>query len=760
MSLLGPLFLVALPLVGLPILLHFYRGRQVDTVEWGAMHFLVDAVSDGRRWEKLEELLLMLLRVAAIAALIFALAQPLVRGSWLGAHATRDVILVIDDSLSTAVEIDGESVSNLLREQAAEIIDDLSAEDHVQLLAAAGGGRWITRDPISATSLGKRQLLELIEGLKPTEGDAAILDCLQIAARLDPTEGSTARLLVVVSDGQAQTLTPQDSEAWNAWSGVVSNAEPPISVSVLDCGLGDAVPGNLAIGNVSASRTVVRKGETINLSADIANFGDQQSGDIVVEWKVADRLIASSKVNSLSVGEIGQTKASTKVDWNGPQPVTATLAAAHDDALVLDNTATIVIEASEREPILIVEDTTADITLSEDQEAGRIIPASQHLMASLGYLNGKPQAWHSVYEPQVVDAAGLAAANLADYRAVVIVTPGVIDASEIDRLQGYVAVGGGVWLTLDGSVDAERFNALWHDEGEGLVPLAVDELTSAGRDADISDSPEEGIAIHPPGADHPATRNLANTTQLDIDKARLARHWMLAEPAESNEEALSVLLASERGDPLVVERYFGRGRVILQTFPLQLGWSNLPVRKAFVAMVHDWLDYLAAPLEGRHNLTAGTPIVAQPPASEGDTLSTEVTAQLTIPSGEEIALVPRGDLAAPVFRYTQTTLPGLYQVEFGEGASEKRNLTYHTARSLEESRLQPISATDQELLTEDYNVRFNDQLESEVTETSGSDQLAPFWWMLLAGLIGLLVIESILASRISWNRMGDAVPVS
>ena len=54
-----------------------YRGRQRDVIMWGAMQFLAAAVTKGRRMERLEELLLMALRFAAVAALVLAL-----RGRW------------------------------------------------------------------------------------------------------------------------------------------------------------------------------------------------------------------------------------------------------------------------------------------------------------------------------------------------------------------------------------------------------------------------------------------------------------------------------------------------------------------------------------------------------------------------------------------------------------------------------------------------------------------------------------------------------
>ena len=58
MNFLSSIFLAALPLIAIPIALHFYKRRQKDIVPWGAMQFLTDAVIEGRRFERLEELLL------------------------------------------------------------------------------------------------------------------------------------------------------------------------------------------------------------------------------------------------------------------------------------------------------------------------------------------------------------------------------------------------------------------------------------------------------------------------------------------------------------------------------------------------------------------------------------------------------------------------------------------------------------------------------------------------------------------------------
>ena len=70
MSFLGPVFLWALPLIAIPIAIHLLHRRQKDLIRWGAMQFLMEAQSRRRKFRRLEDLFLMLLRAGAVLAII------------------------------------------------------------------------------------------------------------------------------------------------------------------------------------------------------------------------------------------------------------------------------------------------------------------------------------------------------------------------------------------------------------------------------------------------------------------------------------------------------------------------------------------------------------------------------------------------------------------------------------------------------------------------------------------------------------------
>ena len=73
MTFLNSLFLFALPLLAVPLLLHFLKRREQKVYQWGAMRFLQEATTESRRMQLPESLLLLLARCLLVAGLILSL---------------------------------------------------------------------------------------------------------------------------------------------------------------------------------------------------------------------------------------------------------------------------------------------------------------------------------------------------------------------------------------------------------------------------------------------------------------------------------------------------------------------------------------------------------------------------------------------------------------------------------------------------------------------------------------------------------------
>jgi len=181
MTFLNSLFLFALSLIAVPLVLHFLRRREKRVVHWGAMRFLQEATTESSRMKLPESLLLLLARCLLLAGLALALARPLVNWGDSAAVSDRELIVIVDDSLSTARRSDGEPVFAQIQKSAKEVISSSPATLPFQLMFASGSGRWVGDQPRTAnTASGKAALTELADH-SPGLGQADMMACIRHA---------------------------------------------------------------------------------------------------------------------------------------------------------------------------------------------------------------------------------------------------------------------------------------------------------------------------------------------------------------------------------------------------------------------------------------------------------------------------------------------------------------------------------------------------------------------------------------------------
>ncbi|MFT5771743.1 MAG: hypothetical protein ACI9ZX_001139 [Algoriphagus sp.] len=86
MPFLNSIALWGLLAISIPILIHLWNGKRGKTIAWAAMDFLTDAENRVSKGIKLENWLVLLLRILLICLLVFLLAQLF----WLGNSGTKE----------------------------------------------------------------------------------------------------------------------------------------------------------------------------------------------------------------------------------------------------------------------------------------------------------------------------------------------------------------------------------------------------------------------------------------------------------------------------------------------------------------------------------------------------------------------------------------------------------------------------------------------------------------------------------------------
>ena len=192
MGFLAPLWLLAGAAAAVPLLIHLMRRRAGLRIDFPAVRYLVRAEREHSRDLRLRNLLLMILRVAAVLLITLAAAHPIVRMAG-GGHARTALAVVLDNSLSTSAVVGGRPVLQQLQSRAREILRRTSASDRVWLVTADGvvhGG-------------GRAAVLDAAAHTEPFGGAGDLRAATSRAAGLARAAALPAKEVVVLTDGQA-----------------------------------------------------------------------------------------------------------------------------------------------------------------------------------------------------------------------------------------------------------------------------------------------------------------------------------------------------------------------------------------------------------------------------------------------------------------------------------------------------------------------------------------------------------------------------
>ena len=111
MTFAAPLFLLATLAGLLPVVLHLMHRRRAKAVRFSTLRFLRISVQRTRRRKYVEDISLLMVRVAVLLLIAIGLARPALASLaalW-GGGRTRAIAVVLDNSASMAVFAGGQS---------------------------------------------------------------------------------------------------------------------------------------------------------------------------------------------------------------------------------------------------------------------------------------------------------------------------------------------------------------------------------------------------------------------------------------------------------------------------------------------------------------------------------------------------------------------------------------------------------------------------------------------------------------------------
>ncbi len=688
MGFLNPFLLVGLAAAAIPIAVHLFNFRRPERVDFSTLRFVREIEATAMRRVRIRQWLLLALRTLAIGFLVLAFARPTrtADASVFQESAAQSLVLVLDNSRSMTLRDAQGELMEQARALGLAVVEATGAGDERTVLPVARPPEY---RPVPFVTPGPA--LDAVQATVTLAGAEPLTAAVARAASLLEGAVHPRREIVVVSDLQAATFTDSLSAAL------------PDGIGVTLVPLGGRRQTNTAVTGVRVLSRIVEPGRPVQVEATVARYGGR-AGTVG-----AALLVDGERVAETAVDVIPGTPATARFTvtppargWLGGEVRIEPDAAPWDDA---------------RWFALRVPPPPRVLLVRGDGARADLVALAFGVAAESGSV--------SVNE---VASQALSGADLDRYDAVVLV--GADPGASADRLQAFVAAGGGV-LAFPGA-EPETLNPLLSAVGGGRISGTLG-TTDGGR---LGTSTEADLG-HPLFA---GVFDSARPTPEAIDIRRIARY----QPGGGDE---STLIATQPGPPLLQEIRHGAGSVLLAGVAADLGWSDLPQRGLFVPLLFRSASYLAAGSsvadlgDGGEEGQIRVPGVdaSAPLRLVGPDGATVTPGQRTVPGA---VLLDVADVAARA---------GLYRVTQGERTLRVIAVN-EDARESDPAALDPAEAARrlQAITGQPVALAASASALASAGETAGT----PLWTVCLALALACLVAETLVSAR--WRPAATA----
>jgi hypothetical protein len=730
MSFLNPWLLVGIAGVASPIIIHLLAKKQIKRVVWAAMRFLKVTVDRNKRKMNIEDILLLILRCLILALLAFALARPSLReGGFGGFGGDEAAILLVDNSGSMSATDGAVSRFEKAQKAAGQILDGLPAGSRVAVWLVSDTVRESVSEPARDLALARKSIREAKRTDQGTEWQSALRRAVEMLKK----QPGVHKHIYAVTDGQAA-----------GWKGVgeirtqLEAVKREMRATLVLTTEGEQ--GNLGITDVRLATALPTVNQPLRFEVSVANFGPAETGGVAVSLAIDDEPPAEEQMlDTIAVG--GAPKSlSLFATFREPgfHTVTARL---HSDRCPFDDQRSFALRVIDEVNVLLV-----------DGDPGAE-PRDSEVFYLCNALTPVPLELRDrfVIKTRTVTGVEFEKTALRDFNAVVLAN--VVDLSPLaaDALQAYVRGGGGLLVFPGSRISVPFYNGLLLGE-RSLLPAAFGPVRGENLDETRAERPDKFFRLQAKDYAHRIVELWKDPASGSLASAQFYRAFTL-QPAKQSDVPgdaglPAVVLSFADGEPALMERPFGLGRVVQFSSTADGAWSDLPVRPIFLPLMHRTLGFLLARTGDRLNVHAGTPFthtvtaeragksytVTEPGAKPGTSRTRTVMAKSGTPQIEE----------------ADSSVAGAYAVHFTEETGNA--VRFAAASDPGESDLHELSTADLTALgTVARIVRWTPEADLRgqmERERNGSELWLPF--ALLA--IGLVVAETLLGNRFSRSK--------
>jgi hypothetical protein len=606
MPFVNPWLLAGSALVAIPIVLHLAMRRRPRHFEFPALRFVESRHDVNQRRLRLRHLLLLLLRALAILLLAVALARPSVKfsGAFGSQEAPVAAALVFDTSMRMQYQHENRTRLEAAQQLGLWLLAQLPRDSRIAVVDSGPGP--------AAFQVDRGAARHRIERLATVANARRLSATLDDAVELLRVSELARREIYVFSDmARASGVRESAARLQDRLTRM-----PDVGVYVIDVGVEE--PVNTALGDLRLSREVLSSGGRLRIETGVFHRGpavertvelyvseaeppapgDREQGDPnrskSSERNTSTRLRKAGQTTvALGPGEAQQVRFEMRLGVGTHQGY---VAIAGQDGLACDDRRFFTVEVKPAWKVLV----------AAPKPAERFSQFLTQMLAPESYR----RTGQAPFDCDVIGLDALPEHALEPYAAVCLVDPTPLGPDTWAKLGEFVSGGGGLAVFLGRKArQIESFNG---PEAQKLLPGRL--LREARRPA-----PDRQVHLAPQDLQHPILAELRDIADsIPWQAMPVFRYWQLGKLAPG----VDVVVAFNDGQPAILERPVGKGRVLTMTTPVSEDpnatrdpWNLLPVGLdlswPFFVLVNDMAVHLVGSTEEQRNYYAGQTAVVR-----------------------------------------------------------------------------------------------------------------------------------------------------
>ena len=716
MTFLNPLLLYGMGAIAVPIIIHLLLNRRIKPVVWAAMRFLIAAIEKNQRRMNIEDLLLLALRCLLLILLALALARPVFRGSENGLiKGSETIIVAIDNSYSMGQTDGGATRFDLAKQAGEQVVNSLAPGSSVAVLLFSDAVRGLIPEPTYDLNLAGKVIRDATLSDRPTDVSIALKQGIDTLSR--HTGGLQG--IYLITDGQ--------ESGWKQMDEIQKKLRTK-DVKTRIILVGNPEDRNLCVSDLQLVSSIATVGEAAQFDVEVSNYGIKDATDVAVRLSIDSESPSDEGViNSIPAGGSKRLSLFTKFREAGYHTVTGQI---NGDHLPCDDRRTIALRANDDVRVLLVNNDT-----SKEPSAS----ATFYLRNALTPAPTSDQENYFVKTKTIVPAE-LDSTKLSDYEAVALVDVADVSPSALEALSVYVDRGGGLIIFPGSKTNPVFYNEQFAGK-RNILPATLGAIRGK------ADQQDDFFTLQDRDYAHPIVSIWNDPGAGTLASAHFYRAFELKPVTGHTDQAgeARTILKYTNGAPAVMERTWGRGRVILFSSSANTAWNDLPLRPSYLPLIDRTLGSILVRQDARLNIPVGTSFeyVCEPEWVGKDAIIARSGESKESNSLRRIGMVEN----VPLLRFDETDKAGGYEATIK--ADTTTILKFAAQSDAAESNLTSLSQAQLDALAPVAKIirwTTDTRFDEKVTKERSGSEL----WTIFAILVLIVAcVESVLAGIFS-----------